>query len=46
MGQITLPQLLNVSYGLLVFVIVLIALGGFIGVEKVEKIFAKKLQGN
>lgn len=46
MGQITLPQLLNVNYGLLVFVVVLIAVGGFIGAEKVEKIFAKKLQGN
>ncbi|HKI47269.1 MAG TPA: YeeE/YedE thiosulfate transporter family protein [Balneolales bacterium] len=42
MGQITLPQLFNISYGVLVFVVVLIALGGFLLAEKVEKYFAKK----
>ena len=42
MGQITLPQLFNISYGVLVFVVVLIALGGFLLAEKVEKYFAQK----
>lgn len=42
MGQITLPQLFNIPYGVLVFAVVLIALGGFIGAEKVEKYFALK----
>lgn len=42
MGQITLPQLVNLPYGLLVFLVVLMAIGGFIGAEKVEKYFAAK----
>ncbi len=42
MGQITLPQLFNIPYGMLVFAVVLMALGGFIGAEKVEKYFALK----
>jgi len=42
MGQITLPQLTNLPYGLLVFAVVLMAVGGFIVAEKVEKYFAKK----
>ena len=42
MGQITLPQLLNIPYGVLVFAVVLMAIGGFICAEKVEKYFAMK----
>lgn len=42
MGQINLSQLLSIPYGILVFLVVLMALGGFLLVEKVEKIFAKK----
>lgn len=42
MGQITLPQLFNISYGVLVVIVVLIALGGFLLAEKVEKYFAQK----
>lgn len=42
MGRITLPDLLNVSFGSVVFLVVIIALGGFIGAEKVEKLIAKK----
>lgn len=42
MGQITLPQLLNIPYGVLVFIVVLIALGGFLLAERVEKYFAQK----
>lgn len=45
MGQSTLPQLFNLPYGLLVFAVVLMALGGFIGAEKVEKYFALKDAG-
>ncbi len=42
MGQITIPELLNISYGLIVFVVVLIAVGGFAGATRVEKMMAAK----
>lgn len=44
MGQITLPQLFGVPYGLVVFLVVLMALGGFAGAEWVEKKFATKVK--
>ncbi len=36
MGQVTIPQLLGVSHGLVVFAIVLMALGSFVLAERVE----------
>ena len=42
MGRITLPELFNISFGTVVFIVVIIAVGGFIGAEKVEKLMAKK----
>jgi rhodanese-related sulfurtransferase/uncharacterized membrane protein YedE/YeeE len=42
MGQITLPRLLNLPYGLLVFAVVLMALGAFIAGEWAEKKFGGK----
>ncbi len=42
MGSITLPQFFNISYGVIVFAVVLMALGGFMLAEKVEKIMANK----
>ena len=42
MGQITLPQISGLPYGLLVFLVVLMALGGFVGAEWVEKKMASK----
>jgi hypothetical protein len=42
LGQITLPQLTNLPYGLFVFLVVLMALGGFAGAEWVEKKMASK----
>lgn len=42
MGRITLPELFNISFGTIVFFVVLIAVGGFIGAEKVEKLMARK----
>ncbi len=42
MGQVTLPQLFGVSYGVIVFLVVLMALGGFAGAEWVEKRLAAK----
>ncbi|MGA3245882.1 MAG: YeeE/YedE thiosulfate transporter family protein [Bacteroidota bacterium] len=42
MGQITLPQISGLPYGLLVFLVVLMALGGFAGAEWVEKKMASK----
>jgi uncharacterized protein len=45
MGQITLPQITGLPYGLLVFLVVLMALGGFVGAEWVEKKMASKKSG-
>jgi uncharacterized protein len=45
MGQLTLPEITNLPYGMLVFAVVLMAIGGFIGAEKTEKYFAKKDSG-
>jgi uncharacterized protein len=42
MGELTIPQITNLPYGLIVFLVVLMALGGFFGAEKVEKHFAAK----
>ena len=42
MGQITLPQLFNLPYGLLVFAVVLMAVGAFMGGEWAEKKFGGK----
>jgi rhodanese-related sulfurtransferase len=39
MGQITLPKLLDLPYGLLVFAVVLMALGAFAAAELAEKKF-------
>lgn len=45
MGQITLPEILNTSYGLVLFAVVLIAVGGFVGATGVERIMAAKKGG-
>jgi hypothetical protein len=45
MGQITLPQITGLPYGLMVFLVVLMALGGFVGAEWVEKKMASKKAG-
>lgn len=45
MGQITLPQITGLPYGLLVFLVVLMALGGFAGGEWVEKKMASRKAG-
>lgn len=45
MGKVTLPQLFGVSYGLLVFLVVVMAIAGFLGAEWVEKKFASKAKG-
>ncbi len=42
MGQITLPKLFNISYGLLVFAVVLMALGAFLAAEWAESRFGGK----
>ena len=42
MGQITLPKLLNLPYGLLVFAVVLMALGAFAAGEWAERKFGGK----
>ncbi|MBI5474669.1 MAG: YeeE/YedE family protein [Ignavibacteriae bacterium] len=45
MGKVTLPELFGVSYGLVVFLVVLMAVGGFVGAEWVEKKLAAKVKG-
>lgn len=42
MGQVTLPQLLNLPYGLVVFFVALMAIGGFAGATRVEKFMAAR----
>jgi len=42
MGQVTLPELLHLPYGLVVFLVVLMAIGGFAGATWVEKSMAVK----
>ena len=42
MGQITLPQLFNLPYGLLVLAVVIMALGAFMAAEWAEKKFGGK----
>lgn len=46
MGQLTLPQVTGLPYGMLVFAVVLMALGGFAGAEWVEKRMASKTAGD
>jgi uncharacterized protein len=45
MGRINLSELLNIPYGILVFAVVIMALGGFLGAEWLEKKFNAK-KGN
>jgi len=45
MGQITLSDLLNIPYGILVFAVVLMAIGGFAAAEWAEKKFGNKIVG-
>ncbi len=42
MGRVTIPEFFNLPFGVVVFLIVLMALGGFAGAEKVEKLMAEK----
>jgi len=46
MGQTTLPGLINVPYGLLVFAVVVVALAGFAAAEWAEKRFAHQRSEN
>jgi hypothetical protein len=46
MGSITLPDFFSMSYGLVMLIIVLIAVGGFVGSEALEKRIGKKLSAS
>jgi hypothetical protein len=47
MGSVTLPQFFNMSYGLVVFLVVIMALGAFVAAEWGEKkMAAKKSEAN
>jgi len=42
MGLINIPQLLNINYGIILFIVILLAIGGFTAAEWGEKVMAKK----
>ncbi|MGE5402308.1 MAG: YeeE/YedE thiosulfate transporter family protein [Ignavibacteriales bacterium] len=44
MGKVTIPGFFNISYGLVVFAVVLMAIGGFMAAEWGEKLMAKKAE--
>lgn len=44
MGRVSIPQYFNLSYGFVVFLVVLMALGGFMAAEWGEKLMAKKAE--
>ncbi|MBE3133565.1 MAG: YeeE/YedE family protein [Acidobacteria bacterium] len=46
MGAVTIPQYLNLPYGLVVFAVVLMALGGFYGAGVVERLVAAREREN
>jgi uncharacterized protein len=41
-GRLTLPQVFHLSYGLVVFLVVVMAVGGFVAAEWVERRFAPR----
>jgi len=43
LNHISLPEYFGTSFGLMVFIVVILALIGFIGAEKIEKKFSSKL---
>jgi len=45
MGQVTIPEIWKISYGLIVLVVVLIAVGGFAGATRIEKLMSAKKGG-
>lgn len=42
LGPITIPELFGLRYGVVVFAVVLMALGGFVGAEAVERMIARR----
>ncbi len=42
MGRITLPEYFNISYGVVVLLVILMAIAGFTGADWGEKVMAKK----
>lgn len=42
MGRLTLPEFFNIPYGMVVFLVVLMALGAFMAAEWGEKVMARK----
>lgn len=44
MGRFTLPELFGVDYGIIVFLVVLMAVGAFVAAEWGEKVMAKKAE--
>ncbi|MCX7798662.1 MAG: YeeE/YedE thiosulfate transporter family protein [Melioribacter sp.] len=46
LGKVTLPKFLGLSHGMVVFLVVLMALGAFALAEWGEKVMTKKLQGD
>jgi hypothetical protein len=44
LGELTLPQVFHLPYGLVVLLVVLMAVGGFLGAEYVERKLAQKAE--
>ncbi|MGB2957711.1 MAG: YeeE/YedE thiosulfate transporter family protein [Bacteroidota bacterium] len=42
LGKLTIPEVLSLSSGMVVLVVVLIALGGFVGAEAVERRYSRR----
>ena len=42
MGQINLPDLLGINYGIIMLLVILMAIGGFTAAEWAEKLMAEK----
>ncbi len=42
LGQITFPELTDLPRGVMIFLLVILALGGFVGAEKIELIYSRQ----
>ena len=45
LGEITIPQFFNLSHGLILFLVVLLAVAGFIAAEKIEQKYQQSKSG-
>ena len=43
-GQVTIPQVLNISHGVILLIVVIVAIGCFVGAELLEKNFSIEIE--